>query len=212
MNNKVLVIAVHPDDEVLGCGGTILKHKANGDDVKVVFVSGGNSSQKSYIDDVVKVLGVSFENLDLPDMYLADQSLNDIIPLFIKIIDEYKPSILYIPNRSDIHSDHRAIYEAVIPFTKSFRYPFIKEVNMCEVHSETDLAPPLIENVFQANYFVDISDFWEAKKKSIEIYESELLEHPHTRSMSAIEAQNRYRGSLISVNYAEAFQTLKRII
>jgi N-acetylglucosamine malate deacetylase 1 len=212
MKKKILVIAVHPDDEVLGCGGTIFKHRSQGDDVKVLFISGGNEDQKSYILEVTSMLDVSYENLDLPDMYLADMSLNEIIPMIAKCINEYKPEVLYIPNRSDVHSDHRAIFEAMIPFSKSFRYPYIKEIYMCEVHSETDLALPLIENTFQPNCFVDISAYWEMKKKAMLVYESELLEYPLTRSMSSIEAKNRYKGSLISVEYAEAFQILKKVM
>jgi LmbE family N-acetylglucosaminyl deacetylase len=212
MKKKILVIAVHPDDEVLGCGGTIFKHRRQGDDVKVLFISGGNDDQKSYISEVTSILDVSYVNLDLPDMYLADKSLNEIIPMIAKCINEYKPEVLYIPNRSDAHSDHRAIFEAMIPFSKSFRYPYIKEIYMCEVHSETDLAFPLIENTFQSNCYIDISAHWEMKKKAMLVYKSELLDYPLTRSMSSIEAKNRYRGSLISVEYAESFQILKKVM
>ena len=209
---KVLVISVHPDDETLGCGGTILKHKSEGDMVGCVFVTSGNDHQKTLIKEVVDRYSFDFtESLNKPEITIDDLSLTELIPVFSEVINRFRPSILYVPNRSDTHSDHRKVFTAVSACTKSFRYPFIKRILMCEVISETDFAPPVIENSFMPNVFVDITMFRDEKMEILNLYKSEILEDPHTRSLSAIEALQRYRGSQASVQYAEAFMLIKEI-
>ncbi len=210
---NVMCVSVHPDDETLGCGGTLLRHIAHGDMVYCIFVTAGNKEQEALIERVCS--SYNFKNywcLNLPELELQDLSLNEIIPKFSKIFSEISPNVLYIPNRSDVHSDHRKIYEAIISCTKSFRYPFIEEVYMCEVLSETDFAPALIENAFMANYFVNISEYFAQKLEILSVYEAELLPYPLTRNISAMTALNRYRGSQINEEYAEAFVMLKTII
>lgn len=209
-HKRVCVIAVHPDDETLGCGGTLLKHIGNGDEVFCVFVTGGNSEQKKLISYVTKTYNFTktFE-LDLPELDIADLSLNDIIPRISKIFKEIEPQILYIPNRSDVHSDHKQIFNAVLSCTKSFRYPYIEKVLMMEVVSETDFCLGLPETAFIPNYYVDITGVFERKLKILNLYESEMLPYPQTRNESTMTALNRYRGSQIGTEYAEAFMVLK---
>lgn len=209
---RVLVIAVHPDDETLGCGGTILKHKREGDVVGCMFVTSGNDHQKKLINEVVNKYSFDFAKcLNKEEIILDDLSLTELIPAFSNIINEFKPSVLYVPNRSDSHSDHKKVWTAITACIKSFRYPFIKRVLMCEVISETDVGPSLAENSFVPNVFVDITKYRDKKMEILNLYESELLEDPHTRSISAVEALQRYRGSQVSVQYAEAFMLIKEI-
>ncbi|MBQ9338697.1 MAG: PIG-L family deacetylase, partial [Paludibacteraceae bacterium] len=159
--NIVCVIAVHPDDETLGCGGTILKHLKNGDEVHCVFVTDGDNTQKTIIAklaDFYHLTGVI--SLGFEELKLADISLNVLVPALANVLNQIKPNILYIPNRSDAHSDHRAVFEALVACTKSFRFPFIEQILMCEVISETDFNLNLSEQVFNPNYFVDITDQW----------------------------------------------------
>ena len=209
---NVLVVAVHPDDETLGCGGTILKHIQNGDNVFCIFVTSGNEKQGNTINKVEKAYGLAKAYyLDIPELSLTDNSLNDIIPLMSSIIKEVKPVILYIPNRSDVHSDHRIVFEACLPFTKQFRYPFIKEVYMMEVLSETDFVPAIPSLAFVPNTFVDITPFMDKKIEIMSLYVSEVMDEVYPRSDSSIRAQNRIRGSRIGVVYAEAFVQLMRI-
>jgi LmbE family N-acetylglucosaminyl deacetylase len=209
---KVLAIAVHPDDETLGCGGTLLKHKSEGDSIGCIFVTSGNAQQKNLLTRIAAEYSFNVtEFMDKEENTLDDLSLNELIPAFSKLFNTYQPSVLYIPNRTDTHSDHRRVFDAISACIKSFRYPFIKKVMMCEVISETDLSPSLIENSFIPNVFVDISEFRDQKLKILEVYSHEILDDPHTRSWSAIEALERYRGSQVSIQYAEAFMLIKEV-
>lgn len=219
---NVAIISAHPDDEVLGAGGTILKHAAQGDTIYWIIVTNISKEQgfdekrvterQEEIDEVTKKLGIvrTFK-LDYPTMSLTDASLVRLIPQISEIFNEVKPEIIYSLNRSDAHSDHRIIFNAVAACTKSFRYPFIKRVLMYECISETEAAPALHEKVFIPNYFVDISDFMLKKLEIMKIYSSELAEHPFPRSLENIKALAHFRGASVGVNYAEAFQLLKYI-
>ena len=220
--SKIIIISAHPDDETLGAGGTILKHKKNGDEVywlivTDVFESEGFSnervlSRKQEIENVSKLYSFNnVYNLGYPTMKLNDIILFELVNKISRIFQEIEPETIYVMNRSDAHSDHRIVFDAVMSCTKSFRYPYVKKVLMYECLSETEFAPILPERVFQPNYFVDISDFLNNKIKIMKIFDSELGEHPFPRSIKNIEALATYRGATIGVNYAEAFQLIKFI-
>lgn len=209
---KVVIISVHPDDETLGCGGTILKHLRRGDEVHCILVTSGNVKQKEVWKKVKSAYNfTSVVELDFPELELADISLNELIPKFSEAINCIKPSVLYIPNQSDVHSDHQAVFNAMSACTKVFRYPFIEKVLMCEVISETDMALPSGFAPFIPNYFVDISHEMEKKIEILKMYESEMLPYPQTRNESTMRSLNRYRGSQINTEFAESFVLLKYI-
>jgi LmbE family N-acetylglucosaminyl deacetylase len=218
----VIVISAHPDDETLGVGGTILKHVANGDNVywlivTNVFENQGFSkerveSRRLEISKVEKMFGFKETfNLNYPTMTLSSSSLIKMVPEISTVFSEVKPEIIYTLNRSDAHSDHRVIFDAVMACTKSFRYPFIKQILMYECISETEFAPALAEKVFLPNYFVDITKYFDKKNEVMKIFESELGQHPFPRSLENIKALAHYRGASVGVQYAEAFQLLKYI-
>ena len=219
---NIVVISAHPDDEILGVGGTLLKHKKNGDKIywlitTNIFENQGVSkerisSRQKEIKKISEALSVEkVFMLDYPTMSLSTSSLIEMVPKISKIFTEIEPEIVYCLNRSDAHSDHRITFDAVMACTKSFRYPFIKQVLMYECISETEFAPQLPEKVFIPNYFVDISSFLEEKMNLMKIYESELGNHPFPRSLKNIEALATFRGASVGVEYAEAFQLIKYI-
>ena len=219
---NIVVISAHPDDEILGVGGTLLKHKKNGDKIywlitTNIFENQGYSkerisSRQKEIKKISEALSVEkVFMLDYPTMSLSTSSLIEMVPKISKIFTEIEPEIVYCLNRSDAHSDHRITFDAVMACTKSFRYPFIKQVLMYECISETEFAPQLPEKVFIPNYFADISSFLEEKMNLMKIYESELGNHPFPRSLKNIEALATFRGASVGVEYAEAFQLIKYI-
>ncbi len=212
-NTRVLVVSVHPDDETIGCGGTIFYHQSKGAQVYCLHITSGNEFQKKLSKDLdgAFMFKKSY-NLDLPEIVLEDMSLSKIIPLISGVFREVEPNIVYLPNRSDPHSDHRRVFEACQACIKSFRYPYIKKVMMMDVISETDFAPALPENIFIPHVFVDISPFFEQKIDILKMFESELFEYPYTRSIDTMRAYNRYRGSQINSEYAESFMLIKEIL
>lgn len=207
--DKILVFSAHPDDETISMGGSILKHQDKGDEIFWLNITNGNIYQKSCIakiKDVYKFKDVF--NLELPEITLTDIPIYDIISKIEKVVKNTKPNIVYIMNRSDIHSDHRYAFQAIYPCTKNFRAPFIRKILMYETLSETEFSPALSENAFAPNVFVDISDYMGRKLAIMSIYSSEMMPDNLPRSHSAIKALATYRGSRIGVQYAEAFMLL----
>jgi LmbE family N-acetylglucosaminyl deacetylase len=219
---NIIVISAHPDDETLGAGGTLLKHVANGDKIHWLIVT--DITEKSgFSQEVIarrakeiitatEMYGfLAVHKLGYPTMSLTGESLLTMVPMISKIFLEVQPEIIYTLNRSDAHSDHRVIFDAVAACTKSFRYPFIKQVLMYECISETEFAPALPERFFQPNYYVDISKFLERKIEIMNVFASEMGEHPFPRSAKNIEALAVFRGASVGVEYAESFQLIKFI-
>ena len=219
---NIVVISAHPDDEIIGCGGTLLKHNANGDKISWIIITNVHENQgfskdrvtsrQHEIEKVKKMIGfTSVHKLDYPTMSLDSSSINKMIPQISNLFNEIKPEVIYVMNRSDAHSDHRVTFDVVMACTKSFRYPFIKKVLMYECISETEFAPALPEKVFQPNYFVDVTTYFSKKLEIMKVYESELGKHPFPRSLRNIEALATFRGASVGVEYAEAFQLIKFI-
>lgn len=217
---NILVVSAHPDDETLGAGGTLLRHKKQGDSVHWLIVTNIFEDQgftKERIESRQKeIIEVSkFYNfnetvkLDYPTMSLSSSTMQELIGDISKVFQEIRPERIYVMNRSDAHSDHRIIFDAVMACTKSFRYPYIREVLMYECISETEFAPALPEKVFQPNCFVDISNEMDEKIKIMKTFSSEMADHPFPRSDRNIRALGTYRGAMAGVEYAEAFQILK---
>lgn len=219
---NIIVISAHPDDEVLGAGGTLLKHKKNGDNIYWLITTNISEQQgfskervesrQAEIKKVAEELGVKKTFLlNYPTMTLSSSSIIEMVPKISKAFLEVEPEIIYCLNRSDAHSDHRITFDAVMACTKSFRYPFIKQVLMYECISETEFAPNLPEKVFIPNYFVDISEYMNEKLEIMKIYDSEIGKHPFPRSIKNIEALAIFRGASVGVKYAESFQLIKYI-
>ncbi|MBL7813066.1 MAG: PIG-L family deacetylase [Bacteroidetes bacterium] len=219
---NILVVSVHPDDEAIGAGGTILKHAANNDKIIWLIVTGMKSDygytseeidiRSNEIEIVKSLLGFSkIIQLNMRPAGLSDESLPHLISKISEIIRDEIIEIVYTVNRSDAHSDHKITSQAVMASTKSFRQPNVKKVLMYECISETEFNSFPTDNPFIPNYYVDISEYLREKIKICEVYKSEFHEHPFPRSPKNIEALATYRGAMAGVEYAEAFQLVKFI-
>lgn len=222
MNNKVLVVAVHADDETLGCGGTLLKHKAQGDEIYWLLLTGPTENHpskftKEHIEErasrvnrIAQEYGFDgLEYLALPTQLLHTLDLRDIITKISEVMKRIQPNIVYTMFANDVHSDHRVAFDAVYSCTKSFRYPFIEKIYMMETLSETEFALSVPSKTFVPNVYVDITDYMDKKLYIMEhFYPKEVMMEPYPRSLSSVETEARFRGSRAGVMYAEAFMLL----
>ena len=222
-NNKIIVVATHPDDETLACGGTIMKYKAMGLQVYWVIIthmslSDGYSQREidireSTIQAVAKRYGFAgVDNLRIPVQKLSEMSRNKLIEKIMTIFKKVEPNTVILPFKDDIHSDHRLIFEAAYSCTKVFRYPSINRILLMETISETEFSPGIQGRCFVSNYFVDISNYLNEKLKIMETYESELGSHPFPRSLENIKALATFRGATAGCQFAESFMLIKEIV
>lgn len=217
--SKILVVAVHPDDETLGCGGTILKHKSLGDEIYWLVVTSpikGDrpsftdefiSKRDAMVDSVAAAYGFNETiRLNLPTQKLHNVDLKDIIVKVSDVFKRIQPDTIYLMYKNDVHSDHRVAFDAVYSCTKSFRYPYINRILMMETLSETEFSLATQATVFVPNVYVDITPYVDKKLEIMSMYIGEVMQEPFPRSLSSIKAQARIRGSRAGVMYAEAFQ------
>jgi len=220
---KVLFVAAHPDDETLGCGGTILRHKAAGDFISWLIISNIDTSngwkqevvetRQQEIETVAGMYGFNkMFKLDFPTTRLDTLPMCDVIKSVSQVLNDITPEIIYVPNRSDVHTDHQITFQAVYSCTKNFRLPSVKRMLMYETLSETDFLAPFQEAAFVPNVFVDVSSYFAKKLEIMQQYPSELMKSPLPRSLTTLDALGRYRGSRIGVQYAEAFMLIEEIV
>ena len=213
---RVLAIAPHPDDETLGCGGALFKHKVEGDDIYwliITCISQEDGWQEKVvkkrdneIDKVAEKYGFSdVFNLRLPTTKIDMLPISDMVEQISKVYKKVKPDIIYMPFACDVHTDHQIIAKALQSTFKWFRYPHIKKVYMYETPSETDFN--FVENmVFRPNVFVNISQFIDDKIEAMKIYDGEMGAFPFPRSEKVLRALATLRGGQSGFESAEAFE------
>ena len=181
---KILVVAVHPDDETLGCGGTLLRHRATGDETHWLIVTeAGNDALKlrraAQVEQIRQAYGFTdIHPLNFPTTCLDQLATGELVNAIAGVVAAVTPEVVYLPFAYDIHSDHRIVFEAAYSCTKVFRYPSVRRVLMMETMSETDFSPAMPGQFFIPNVFVDIEDYLEKKLNIARIYEDEMGNHP----------------------------------
>ena len=219
---NIFIVAPHPDDEVLGCGGTIAKHTARGDKVYLCVVTKAYPPEwpedelREREEEVLRVnqiLGIwKTDFLGFPAVGLdtvPQKVLNDSIA---EVMNDVKPEVLYIPHKGDINKDHRLVFHAALVAARPKPGSPIKKILAYETLSETGWAAPVIEDTFVPNVYVDISEALETKLKAMSAYKTELKEYPHPRSLEAITCLAKLRGTAIGVEAAEAFALVREIL
>lgn len=219
MTNCVLVIAAHPDDEVLGCGGTIAVLSDKGAQVHVIFLSDGvfsrdsNPNQQAELamrrtaaQTACNVLGVSSVLFfDFPDNRMDAVPLLDIIKPIEAMISQYRPDTVFTHHAGDLNVDHRRVHEAVITACRPQCGHPVRTLLSFEVPSSTEWQLPNTAPAFVPNWFVDISSSLERKMVALDAYSAELRPWPHPRSRQGIESLARWRGAFVGVEAGEAF-------
>ena len=221
MNSNTLIIAPHPDDEILGCGGTIKKLSASGTMVVVLVATRGKKEMyseerilnvRNEARNAHKILGVAETRfLDFPAPDLDRVSLAEISGAIYEVIREYDIATVYLPHYGDIHHDHRVIFQAGLVAARPVNGIPVKSIFSYETLSETEWAAPLGDMTFIPTRFVNISDFFNLKLEAMKCFKSQLRDFPNPRSLKAIEALANLRGSTVGFNYAEAFMTIRII-
>ena len=220
--STILVIAPHPDDETLGCGGTLLRAVAEGHSVhwltmtamqpSLGFTPERIASRNEELASVSKAYGFTqAHHADFPTTRLDTVPMGDLIGAVGRVIRDVQPNTVYMPYRNDAHSDHAAVFDAAAACCKSFRHPSIKRACVYETLSETEFGLRTDDPGFRANVFVDISPWLERKLEIMKLYAGELGTFPFPRSEPCIRAQAVLRGSQAGAHAAEAFMLLKEI-
>jgi LmbE family N-acetylglucosaminyl deacetylase len=216
---RTLVVAPHPDDEILGCGGTLLRRKAEGGTLGWLIVTGMTAEAGWPIDriqqrnDEIKTVAgmIGFDevfNLGLPPAGLDALPLGDLVSSFSEVFKSFAPEEVFVPHHGDVHSGHRVTFDVVAACAKWFRYPSVRRVLAYETVSETEFGL-CREDAFHPNYFVDIEPYHERKLEIMGVYRSELGVFPFPRSVRAMRALAEWRGASAGYMAAEAFQLLR---
>lgn len=220
---KVLVVCAHPDDETLGCGGTMLKHVAAGDEVTWIVVTQAHEpawdpetiARKSIeVERAAEAYGVvEVVRLGFPSSRLDTTPRAELMEALNLVVERVRPDTVYVVSPGDVHGDHKDVYQAMLAILKAFRMgPLgVRRVLAYETLSSTDAAPPDVGRVFIPTVYVDVSDWLERKLEIMGLYETEGQPDPMPRGPDAIRALARYRGATVGVRYAEAFRLVREL-
>jgi LmbE family N-acetylglucosaminyl deacetylase len=215
LTKKVLILAAHPDDEILGLGGTVARHVSCGDEVTIALIAdhGAARYDEETINNVresarqaAKILGViNMKFAGLVDQRLDTLPILDITQQVEKILKDVQPHIIYTHHRGDINRDHQVVYEATLTAARPYSAPHVERILCYETPSSTEWSGPHNEYSFVPNVFVDITNFLDKKLKAMSSYQSELLAFPHPRSLEALKNRAAHWGSVMGVEAAEPF-------
>ena len=227
MGRSVLVVAAHPDDEVLGCGGTIARLSQEDNDVYIAVLGEGatarfpdrDQANHSLVEtlqdncrqaaDVLGAKEVSFH--DLPDNRFDTVPLLEVTKLVEDLVERLSPEVIYTHHGGDLNIDHVIVHRAVLTATRPMQGQPVRDIYAFEVASSTEWAFQQFEPHFQPNTFVDIGSTIETKIKAMKRYVSEVRPFPHPRSLEALNAMASRWGSVVGVSHAEAFQLIRSV-
>ena len=222
-SNVVLIICAHSDDETLGMGGTISRHVNEGDKVYAISMTNGVSarctSKSKLVEDrdkfaskAAQILG--FEWIlkeDFPDNSMDKVPLLEVVKVIESIKKKIQPNLIYTHSMADLNIDHRIVSQATLTAFRPLSSESWNEIRTFEVPSSTDYGHEKITNSFYPNLYIDINNYFLNKCNALKQYESEIMVPPNSRSFDGIEALAKYRGHQVGLNYAEAFEIIRKI-
>ncbi len=224
MKKRILIVAAHPDDEVLGCGGTVARLSKEGHTIYTLILGEGITSRdnnirnikkreneiinlKNYAEKANELLGVKklfFHNF--PDNRFDTVPFLDLVKVIEKIKNNIKPEIIFTHYEKDLNIDHQITYKAVITAARPTKEETVKEIYSFEIPSSTEWSYPLS---FSPNVFYDISETIDVKLRALEEYKTELREYPHPRSLEGVKLIAKYWGMKVGLEYAEPFKVVR---
>lgn len=227
-NKPILVIAAHPDDEVLGCGGTAAKLARMGHSVFTVILGEGITSRdktrnrqnrseelknlKSCIEKAAQIIQIKKTYFfDFPDNRFDSVDLLDIVKIIENIKMEVKPEIIFTHHGGDLNVDHQITFQAVMTACRPLKDETVRAIYSFEVPSSTEWNSPYRSDYFKPNFFMDISETIPLKMKAMEQYQSEIRTFPHPRSVKGLEIIAQNRGMQVGLLFAEAFEVVRII-
>lgn len=226
---NILVIAAHPDDEILGCGGTTARFAEEGHNISTLVLGEGVTSRdekrdrtkreadlvelKEQMNRANKILGVKkVFSFDYPDNRFDTIALLDIVKTIEDVKEEVEPDIVFTHHWGDLNIDHRVTFEAVMTAFRPLKDERTRAIYAFEIPSSTEWGLPSSHNYFMPNYFIDISKTLSQKITALKEYKSEMKAYPHPRSFEAVELYTKRRGVQAGLLKAEAFQVVRQII
>ena len=224
---SILVVAAHPDDEVLGCGGVLARHAAEGDTVHILIVAEGATSRDARRDPhgrgpELAALGAAASHaaaaigaeephmLGLPDNRLDSLPLLDVIKPIEAAVEAVAPEIVYTHHAGDLNVDHRIVHQAVVTACRPLPGAPVRAIYAFETVSSTEWQSA--GEVFRPQRWVDIEPFLDRKMRALEAYEAEMRPFPHARSFDAVEALARWRGASAGLKAAECFMVVRELV
>ena len=226
MTERVLVVAAHPDDEVLGCGGAVARHARRGDEVSVLIMAEGVTSRATTRDkaeaaevaelraaarEAAKALGVNPPRmLGLPDNRLDEVALLDVIKPIEDIVSEFAPDTVYTHHAGDLNIDHQTVHRAVLTACRPLPGSSVTASYTFETLSSTEWGPPDAGETFIPRRFIDISSTLDIKLAALACYAGEMRPFPHARSTEAVRALAEWRGASVGMPAAEAFDVIRQ--
>jgi LmbE family N-acetylglucosaminyl deacetylase len=219
--SRVLVIAAHPDDELLGPGATLARHVRRGEEVHAVILSEGSSSR--YDDEMVDVLRNSAKDagevlglssvrvLTFPDQRLDTVPILELTRTVESAMDDVRPDIVYTHFPGDVNPDHGIVARAAWIACRPYVVPGLRRFAVYETPSSSEWSWPLDDGSFRPSLFVDVTETLPTKLAAMECYQSELRDYPHPRSIRALGERAAWWGSRVGVRAAEPFQVLREV-
>ena len=228
MKKKILIICSHPDDEILGCGGTIAKNVKMGNKVAVIYTHEGSSARYTNYKSLsskkdirtrkeMAIKASKYLKYDILKFYNNINLQNEknfqlrLVKSLIKDINKYKPDTIFTHHSNDLNSDHGYTFEAVINACRPTANFFVKELILFEVVSSTDWAFPNQGKQFIPNLFIDIKKYFVKKIKALQFYDAEMRNFPNSRSYKGLEHLGKYRGGQVGFEVCEAFKIIRKV-
>lgn len=224
MTRRVLVVAAHPDDELLGCGGTLARHAADGHEVHILILATGATSRSDSRQDEVAALQMAAQKAadvigaqqprfaGFPDNRMDSVDLLDVVQAVETVSREIDPQIVYTHHAGDLNIDHQITHRAVLTAFRPLPEATCQAIYTFETLSSTEWGPLCGAHAFQPNHFVDITDTLDRKCAALACYASEMRPFPHPRSEQAINTLAALRGASVGVPAAEAFAVHRQLV